>query len=116
MLQPRPEIVGYLRGLYGEVEGLRGMLAGKAPTRATRAGSAAVMVWERQDGKARYVMAMLGERKPSGEERRVSFTLPTAAKKAEVLFEGRTLAVEGGRMTDVLEERYTVRVYQLMEE
>lgn len=114
MLRCKPEIVSYLRGLYGEVQGLQAMLTGRAPAQETKADRAGLTVWERQDGKTRYVVAQVGERRP--DEPVVTFTLPAAGKRIDVLFEDRTLAVEGGHFTDRFGEPYTVRVYRWTEE
>lgn len=113
MLAPKPEVIGFLRGLYGEVEGLKGMIAGKERTGKTTASSAGVTVWERTDGAARYVVAMTGEKPLPMAEREVTFTLPAGEKRVEVLFEGREVPVKERTFTDRLEGAYTVRVYRV---
>jgi hypothetical protein len=112
MLGPRPEIISFLRGLHGEVEGLRPMLASKPPAEAARVSNPDVTLWERQDGKTRYLVALVGDRKGADRELQVSFTLPMKTGRVEVLFEGRTLAAEGGRFTDTFAKPYTVHVYR----
>ena len=112
MLAAKPEIISFLRGLHGEIEGLEPLFTGKTPTDMTKTESPAVTVWERQAGKTRYVVAMVGERLPIEANRQVAFTLPVQAEKGDVMFEARTVAVKGGRFTDVFETPYAVHVYR----
>ncbi len=116
MLQPRPETISFLRGLYAEVAALQGMLAGTVPSATTKASSAGINLWEKQDGKARYLVAMRGDSPLAEKDRQVTFTLPVNAAKVEVLFEGRRLPVHERQFTDRLDETFTVRVYRLIEE
>ena len=94
MLAPKPETISFLRGLHGEIQGLEPLLTGKAPTDMTKTDNAAVTVWERQAGKTRYVVAMVGDRLPSEASRQVTFTLPVQAEKGTVMFEARPIAVK----------------------
>jgi hypothetical protein len=84
--------------------------------RLQRTSSSALTVWERQDGRTRYVVAMLGDQLPEVKNRRVTYRLPVKAMRADVLFEGRRIAVEDGQFTDHFDEPFTVRVYRLVEE
>jgi hypothetical protein len=98
------------------VAALQGMLAGTAPSATTKASSAGITLWEKQAGKARYLVAMLGDAKLAEKDRQVTFTVPIKAAKVEVLFEARQLPVREGRFTERFDEAFTVRVYRLIEE
>jgi hypothetical protein len=116
MLQARPETVSFLRGLYAETAAQQGMLAGTVPPATAKASSTGITLWEKQDGKARYLIAMLSESPLAEKERQVSFTVPVKSLTAEVLFEGRRLPVRGGMFTDQFDVPFTVRVYRLIED
>ena len=115
MLVARPETVTFLRGLYGEAEGLRPLMAGSEPAAAVQCDAPHVTLWERTcDGGARYVVA-IRDGEPSAGPVEAAFFAPTpiSVATAAVLFEGRTLPVGGGKWHDHFDEPYALHVYRL---
>jgi hypothetical protein len=116
MLHSRPETVSFLRGLHAEVAALQGMLTGMIPPTASKSSNVGITHWERQDGKTRYLVAMLGDKQLAEKDRQVAFTLPLKATKVDVLFEGRSLPVVDRQFTDDFVEPFTVRIYRVIED
>jgi len=84
MLAPKPEIISFLRGLHGEVQGLEPVLTGSVPKDSTKADHAEVTVWN-----ARMQDALsdrhAGSTPVSAKDGRVTFQLPVSAKSAHVM-------------------------------
>ena len=112
MLAPRPEAITFLRGLYGEELALGPMLAAADPAAPSRCDDPALDLWERQDGRTRWLV-VLRHGDPKGAAKAATFTLPGAAAKVEVLFEGREVPARGPSFSDELRGPSAVHVYRI---
>jgi hypothetical protein len=112
MLRLSAEKVSFLRGLAGEINGLEGAIVGPEPSEKTTCEQPAITVWEKQDGKTRYVIAMRGAEPGTGPVE-AQLTLPKPAASVGVQFEGRTLAAPKRSFKDSFDTPYTVHVYRV---
>jgi hypothetical protein len=113
MLQARPDLVNYLRGLNGEFRGLAPVIMGDEPSEPIKASSPLVDVMDRRvDGK-RYLIAVRNADDQGPQQ--VRFALPNGfdAKQIKVRFEGRSIKPSNGGFEDKFETPRAVRVYEI---
>ncbi len=109
MLVARPELVSLLRGLHAEVEAIKPFLCGATPVRVA-SSNPSVSVWARRAGNA---ILLIAARTAAGASPAGTITLPAANGTAEVLFEGRTVPIRAGHITDNWQGSYSTHVYRV---
>ena len=113
MLESRPDMVNYLRGLNGEFRALAPAIMADEPQAKCSVDSARIDLMERvQDGN-RYLIAVRNQDDAAAIDARFSWPAGFRPRSVKVLFEGRTIQPEDQGFADKFAAPYAVHVYRI---